>query len=562
MNILLIMPLYEDFHDIVEIKEINEWEMKKSRIKGIKKLNLTYPNGLLSIGAYVKKNADQVNIKILDLNILIGHYVEISDKYNGDICRESFWEFCFLELKDFIPDIIGISALFCSNFHDLNPLADELKKAFKNSLIVCGGHLASTCYKDIFAAGENINAVIFGEGEKPFLGLVNAATEGKTEDYLVENSSFITKIKIGENPEFVPENDLIIDLDEIPPYDLDLIIKRDVNVNYTFDLFSIVDDKPKRQFAMFTTRGCPGQCVFCASQYVHGHRVRSYSIDRIKKDILYYREKWQIDHFLFYDDHFLSNKKRAMEVMEFMIENKFPMDIANIAFFSVDKPIAKLMKKAGITTTLITIENANEDTLKNIIHKPANLERAKEAIECLKSDGIVVISNILVGLPGETKDSIEKGIQEMLNLGCNWYSIFVAAPLPGSELYEICKKNNYIEEGTDSYRMDFKKCVIRTQEFEPEYIEKKVYEMNLYINFVENYDIRIGNFTVALMMLERIILYVLDTHAFAYYYAAICAKELRLNEKYLLYKGKYEEMISKYAFWLDWSKYFDLEPLI
>jgi radical SAM superfamily enzyme YgiQ (UPF0313 family) len=289
--------------------------------------------------------------------------------------------------------------------------------------------------------------------------------------------------------------------------------------------------------------------------------MRSYSAERVIQDMLLYREKWGIDHFLFYDDHCLADKKRAAAILEAMIENQIALEVTNLSFFSIDENIIKLLRRVGIANIFISMENGNEDTLKNIIHKPGNLEMARKTIQHLKNEGIIVISNILVGLPGETKEAIDKGIENLLNLGCNWYSIFVATPLPGSEMFNICKDKGYLLDDVDIYRMDFKKCVIRTPDFSPEYIERKVYEINLNVNFVNNYDIRTGNYQTALALFERVINLVIDTHAFAYYYAAVCAGHLGLVEKYDIYKSKYEEMTAKYAFWQEWADYFALEPL-
>lgn len=558
MNILFIMPLHGDFYDIVKV---NKLKGKEDKSRKLNKINLLYPNGLLSISAYMQRHKPSVNIRILDFNISIGAFANKFERDISPINREAFWEYCLSEIDEFIPDVIGISALFSSNFWDLNPLADFLRNKYVESLIACGGHLPSSCYEDIFAHGEEINAICFGEGEKPFLELINAIEEKNQITYLQENNSWITKKKILSNKNFKPINNLLYDLDEIPPYDFDLIVRKPEYENYNYDHFSVLGNDNRHQFAMFTTRGCPGKCVFCASHNVHGHKIREYSILRIKQDVLYYREKWGVDHFLFSDDHFLSKKERAIEVLEFMIENKIPADVGYIAFFSVNEEIAKLLKRAGIKKILIAVENANEKTLKDIIHKPGNLDMAKKAIKLLRDEGLIVISNILVGLPGETKESIDKGVENMLVLGCSWYVFFIASPLPGSELFEICKKNDYLPKNLDIYRMNFYRAMITTPDFDPQYIEKKTYEINMYVNFVKNYDLRTGNYEIALLHFEQVINFALDTHAFAYYFAAICAKHLNLREKYINYKNKYEEMIEKYSFWKEWAEHFELDPL-
>ncbi len=311
---------------------------------------------------------------------------------------------------------------------------------------------------------------------------------------------------------------------------------------------------------LFSSRGCPHHCVFCASQNVHGHKVRFYSNARIKSDILHYSQKYGIRRFVFYDDHFLVDKNRAIEILDFITERGLIAEIPTPAFFALTPEVTQAMYRAGIREANITIESGNEHTLVNIMRKPANLKKAEEAVRNLHNAGIIAVSNILIGLPGETPESIEKGIDYLLTTEINWFQCFVTAPLPGSALYDICEQNNYFAD-YDIYSMDFKKCVIKTADFDPEFIERKVYEMNLRLNFVNNYDMRCGNYGAALRLFERILTTVIDTHALAYYYAAICCQKLNLEDKHQRYCDKYAEMVDKFPFWQEWVRFLQLPNL-
>ena len=549
-----------NYYDVIGAETIIQGVGESAKIN---KVQAIHPNGLLSLAAYICHHTPSLNVKILDFNIVIDAYVKALESGSDGHSRELFWDFCVSELDDFNPDLIGITALFSGNLYDLNPLADFLRYKYPESIITCGGHLPSACYDEIFRRGSSIDALCFGEGEIPFMELSQVMSKSDkkvTREFFETDDSWITKRKL-QNNSFIPKGKFIYDLDEIPPYNFDIIINKKGYASYSSDLFSIVDKKNANQFSIFTTRGCPGRCVFCASQHVHGNLIRKYSVNRIKQDILLYREKWNIDYFIFYDDHFLADNKRAAEILEFVIDNKIKSAVTNIAFFSVDQKLAALLKKAGNDNVLICIESGNEDTLRNIIRKPANLDKAKKAVECLRGEGIIVYSNIVIGLPGETKESIDKGIQGLLDLCCDWYLCYVAAPLPGSELYNICKENDYLVNDVDVFKMDYKRCLIETPDFDPDYIEKKVYEINLFVNFINNYNLRTENYETALKLFERVIDLVMDTHAFAYYFAAICADKLKMHIKYKNYKEKYEELVDNIDFWREWSEYFRLEKL-
>ena len=559
MNILLIMPLNEPFDVVVNADKSPE--RNKLNVKThIKKVDCVYPTGLLSIASYLKKHLPDANIGIVDCNVEINRLAELRGGHG--FTRKEYFEHCLdiAEKKCPNPDLIGLSLLFCSNFADLEPFASLVRKRWQQAFITAGGHLPSAIYRRIFRDKSSLDAICFGEGEIPLLDFCRAVQQGCREQYLAEDTCWITPEKLQRIPDFKPEAKLITDLDEIPPFDFDVLHAPEayrVSSRYFFVIES-TEDLP--EMLIFSTRGCPYHCVFCASQNVHGHKVRSYSTERIKSDILYYNQNFGIKRFIFYDDHFLSNKKRAVEILEFVGSLNLRAEIPTPAFFAIDDEVACAMKKAGINEVNITIESGNAETLKNIINKPGNLEHAKKAVDALHKAGITAISNILIGLPGETPESIDEGIRYLASTDVNWFQCFVTAPLPGSRMWDICEKNGYFTEA-DPYMMDFKKCVVKTPDFDPEYIEHKVYQMNLYLNFVNNYDMRIGNYAEAYKLFERILNTVIKTHAFAMYFAARCCQKLGWEDKYRYYKESYYAMLAQYPFWQKWRNEFELEEL-
>lgn len=560
MNVLFIFPLNESYTTIISANK-TPWKSKLNSQKNIKKIDCAYPTGLLSISSYARKHAPDINIKILDFNAVMNQVVQGSNKDFTKYKFEDFLKEALSLVEGFIPDIIGISALFCSVYKDLKPLTSFLKEKYRESMIVCGGHVASSLYGRIYEDDLQIDAVAFGEGEIPFLELVNAVLSGKQKEYLYSSPCWITKEKIKSEPGFTPQNKVIVDLDEIPAFDLSVFLFPEAYFYSTKYFFVIETQEDKKEMFIFSTRGCPYDCVFCASQNVHGKKVRYYSVERIKKDILYYNKQYNITRFVFYDDHFLIKKNRAIEILDYISQQNLTAEIPTPAFFSIDKDIASAMKRAGIREVNITIESGNEDTLKNIMHKPSNLKKANEAVSQLHKEGIIAVSNILIGLPGETKEAIENGLEYLLTTSIDWFQCFVVAPLPGSELYKNCVENNYLVTDNDILSMDYKRCIIKTKDFTPEYIEKKAYEMNLMLNFVNNYDFRIGSYGTALMLFERVINSVIDTHAFAYYFAAKCCQKMGLDEKYKIYRSKYKEMTARYPFWRDYAVQFKLKDL-
>lgn len=162
---------------------------------------------------------------------------------------------------------------------------------------------------------------------------------------------------------------------------------------------------------------------------------------------------------------------------------------------------------------------------------------------------------------GETVASIEKGLAYLRTTAFNWILSFVAAPLPGSDFYRICSERGYFAGSDDILALDFKRCVVKTEGVTPEYIEKMAYAMNLELNFVNNYDMRMGNWHTALILFDRILDNVLDTHAFACYFAARCCRALENDEKYHGYKNRYHQIIAEHTFWRERAERLQLPSL-
>ncbi len=553
MNILFVIPLSMSHSDAFK-PDLNTSDIKASYTKHHfqRRLKAMYPMGALSVAAYLKKQIPDINIKMIDLNsVLINRDLsKISgpQEYTlGNLLEESF-----SMVEGFTPDIIGISALWTTVFGDLKPLASFLRKHYPDSLITCGGHLATTVYKNIYNEDISIDALCFGEGEIPFYELAEAVSAGKANEYLSFSPCWITQEKAIEKKDFVPQGKLIVDLDEIPVLDLGILIHPNEYFHPHHSFFELEPQDPKRMF-IFTTRGCPNRCIFCASHMVHGRKVRYHSAERMKKDITHYHKQYGATKFVFFDDHFLIKKERAVEILRYVSENGFTAEIVTPAFFAIDADIVAAMKDAGIKSVNLTIENGNKDTLKDIIHKPGSLEKAEEAVDLFHAKGMVVMTNILTGFPGETKESIEEGLRYLLTTKFNWFQLYTVAPLPGTELYKICQDNGYLTSGKDFSSISFFSSCIQTPDFTPEYINTKVYEMNLKLNFINNYDMRAGNYDIALFLFEKLISTINDKHAFAYYFAAKCCQKLNLDQKRKRYEAKYEELVSKDLFWKEWS---------
>lgn len=507
------------------------------------------PLGLLSISSYLKKYVS-AEIKLLDFNIVLNkmdsfEYNSFSDMFNEVLSTE--------EWINFAPEIIGVSTLFTPSYYSMLQIADSCRKLFPNAFITAGGGVPTNLYKKIFEENESFDALCYGEGEKPFLSLIKA---GDRKKFLSSHHSWITRDKAAGVIPF--QHDFIDDLDEIPFLEFDMLNAADYRINPLQSLFPLAQEEKIGMPAM-TSRGCTHHCCFCSSHTVHGRKMRYQSIERVRVDFTRLKEQYNVGTIIFFDDHLMSDKKRALAIIGIMKELDltafFP---SSLALYALDRKILEALKSIGVNQLVLSVESGSSRVLKEIMHKPLNLSIVQRVIDDCRDLGIASDVSILIGLPGETKNDIEDARAFLKTLKPTWTRISMATPLAGSEMLEICQKKGYLKG--DYISCDFKKAIVETSDFSAEYIQEKAYSLNLELNFIDNSDFKLGNYETALKEFENTIKIKSD-HAFAFYFAAKCCEMLNLDEKYREYKVRHQEILEQSEFWNSYERQFGLPPL-
>ena len=170
------------------------------------------PLGALSMSSFLKKHT-KADVKLIDFNVVLNkmdsfEFNSFSDLYHSFISSKKW--------VDYAPNIIGISALFTSSYYNMLDVARISRHIFPNALILAGGGVPTNMYVEIFRDSVCFDAVCYGEGEKPLLGLTEANDK---KGFLKNHLSWITREKV-ENKKF--KLDFIENLDEIPFLDFDI----------------------------------------------------------------------------------------------------------------------------------------------------------------------------------------------------------------------------------------------------------------------------------------------------------------------------------------------------
>ena len=233
-----------------------------------------------------------------------------------------------------------------------------------------------------------------------------------------------------------PDAPQLQDLDALPHvtevYKRDLDVK---NYNVPFLLHPYV--------ALYTTRGCPAQCTFCLwPQTLSGHPWRKRSTDDVAAEMAKAKQLWpDVKEFFFDDDTFNIQKARTVELCAKL--KPLGLTWSCTSRVTTDYETVKAMKEAGCRLLIVGYESGDQQILKNI-KKGATVERARQFTKDCHKLGLVVHGDFILGLPGETHETINNTIAFAKELDVETIQVSVAHAYPGTELYDQVVKNGNI----------------------------------------------------------------------------------------------------------------------
>ncbi len=236
-----------------------------------------------------------------------------------------------------------------------------------------------------------------------------------------------------------PEGPVIENLDELPW--VTKVYKRDLDVtNYNVPFLL------SPYISFYTSRGCPAMCTFCLWPQTHsGHRWRLRSSDDIAAEVKYALEAFpQVKEIFFDDDTFNYRKERTIELCKKLKPLNFTWSCTSRV--TTDYDTLKAMKEAGCRLLIVGYESGDPQILKNI-KKGATIDMAERFTANCKKLGLVIHGDFIVGLPGETRESIRKTIDFAKKLDNETIQVSIAHPYPGTEFYDYAKKNDLISIG-------------------------------------------------------------------------------------------------------------------
>jgi radical SAM superfamily enzyme YgiQ (UPF0313 family) len=360
------------------------------------------------------------------------------------------------ELSAFKPDVIGATSVTL-NFGVAASIMKTAREGFPSAITAMGGPHVSFDYENTLNRYPEIDLIVVGEGEQTIAELVPVIQDR-------DAWRGINGLAFRENGKVVatPPREWVKDLDSLPPPARHLLqMSRYLALGFAVSII--------------TSRGCPNRCIFCQGRRMVGHKLRSRDAKQVVDEIESLLASG-FERVNFSDDFFTSNVKRVKEICAEIRSRQ--MSFGWTAFAradSVNIELLTIMREAGCDTIFYGIESGNQEMLDRI-NKRVTLDRIRKAVADSKAVGMTVFGSFIVGLPGETKETLMESHRFAQELDVI-YGYHFLAPFPGTEVKENIHQYD-LEILSDDWAMfDANRPIVRTSSISPDDLE----------NFVDQY---------------------------------------------------------------------------
>ena len=366
--------------------------------------NVYPPLGLCYIAAALEKAGQEVDI--LDMNSQ-----RVSDKALVRRIEQS--------------PMVGIGGLV-TEYNEVVRLAKVTKQADENKIVVLGGPLATTHSRELLVA-SGADVAVIGEGEQTIVELVGAIEQGSSKE-LIKGIVYRDGDRVVAHSPREPE----MNLDSIPHPARHLLDMRRYSTHH-FKTFGIKVPKMKST-TLISSRGCCFKCSFCCDQYEHRWNARSPR--DIVSEMQELRTGYDIRGFVFNDDTFVVNRKRVLDFCSLLKE-----ELPDVVWYCngrvnlMDEEMIRAMAKSGCAGIAYGIESGNQKILDSV-HKQITLEQVERIVGLTKKYGIHVTGYFMLGILGDTKQTIQETLDFAEKLDLDFYGWGITSPIPGTEMYQ------------------------------------------------------------------------------------------------------------------------------
>lgn len=362
------------------------------------------PMGMLMLAAVLERAGCQV--RLLDANA---------------VGRRRNMEEIVAIANEMRPDVIGMT-IVTPLVKEAYRLAEKLRGC--GAKLIAGGPHATLLPEEPLNHG--FDAVVEGEGELTIVEAIDAVLGRKAPDTVL---GLVYRGSDGRIHRNAPRP-MIADLESLPSPARHLIDPADFNSN------------PDLHAHIFTSRGCPGRCAYCAGG-LFGKRFRFRSADSVVNEMISLNREYGTRHFYFVDDAMTMDRDRMDRICGRLIDERLGFTWNMMTRIdTMDEELLDLVARAGCQQIDYGVESGNSETLKKI-HKPHTVEMVRRVIPMTRRHGIRPVAFFILGFPWETPETTDTTLELMKALSPD--VVFMPAlasiiiPFPGTELYDRYK---------------------------------------------------------------------------------------------------------------------------
>ena len=352
-------------------------------------------------------------------------------------------------MRRFKPDLVGATAVSMTVDHALTVL-EQVKVLDPAVTTVLGGPHATFCAADILHACPQVDAVVRGEGETAIVALARAVA-GQTSWSRVPGIVYRHGDHLATTP--LPPLADLNDLAEPARHLLPLGRYRALGL----------------PVSMTTSRGCPFQCIFCVGRKMVGARVRYRDPIRVV-DEMERLSKLGFHQINLADDLFTANEQHCLAVCDEILNRGLTVKWTSFARAdTVSRPLLQRMRRAGCTTISFGVESGSPEMLRRI-KKGITLDQVESAMQLCLACGIDTHASFILGLPGETPESLHQTLAfgEVLKAMGVHHGFHILAPFPGTDIREHLEQYDLQILSDDWREYHANRAIVRTAGVAPE----------------------------------------------------------------------------------------------